>query len=270
MGRTRRAAVVAAVMLAIGSPGAAQAALRDYCPARPGLGTPACTIDPGHVSVETGLADWTRDDTDDSRTDTVLIGDTLVRIGLTDTIEALVGFTPFGHDHERDRLSGAVSRADRVGDALLGAKVNLHNPDGSGFSIAAQPFVTVPLGRAPIGAGDFGAGFALPMSYGLGDRVSLQFTPELDAAVDDDGDGRHFAASGIFGMGVSLSDELSGTIEYAVLRDDDPDDRTTQSLASLSFGYTPGDDLQLDIGGVAGLNRDSPDVEAYLGVSRRF
>ena len=32
---------------------------RDYCPARPGLGSPACTIDPGRVSVETSLADWT-------------------------------------------------------------------------------------------------------------------------------------------------------------------------------------------------------------------
>jgi len=60
---------------------------RDYCPARPGLGTPACTIAPGRVSVEMGLADSTREEDSSQRTDTILIGDTLVRIGLTQTIE---------------------------------------------------------------------------------------------------------------------------------------------------------------------------------------
>jgi hypothetical protein len=28
--------------------------------------------------------------------------------------------------------------------------------------------------------------------------------------------------------------------------------------------------LQFDIGGVAGLNRDAPDLELYVGMSRRF
>ena len=57
---------------------------RDYCPARPGLGTPACTMAPGTVSVETSLADWTLDTQGGDRTDTVSIGDTSVRIGISD------------------------------------------------------------------------------------------------------------------------------------------------------------------------------------------
>src|SRR3954467_11877001 len=43
---------------------------RDYCPARPGLGTPACTMAPGQVSVETSLGDWTLDKQRGDRTDT--------------------------------------------------------------------------------------------------------------------------------------------------------------------------------------------------------
>ena len=46
--------------------------LRDLCPDRPGLGTPACTVDKGRVLLEVGLADWTRDDSGGTRTDTTV------------------------------------------------------------------------------------------------------------------------------------------------------------------------------------------------------
>jgi hypothetical protein len=243
---------------------------RDYCPARPGLGTPACTIAPGRVSVEMGLADWTRDDGPDMRQDTILIGDTLVRIGLTDSVEAQLGWTAFGHVRTRDKAIGGVDTANRAGDALLGLKVNLRHPDGSGFSAAVQPFVTLPLGRTPVGAGDWGAGVVIPVSFDLGHKLSLQFSPEADAAVDQDGRGRHFAASGTIGLGLAISDTVSGTIEFQEARAYDPSGRTTQALSSISVGWMPSDRWQFDIGAVAGLNRAAPDAELYAGVSRHF
>lgn len=251
-------------------PTAAFAEDRDYCPARPGLGTPACTIAPGHVSVEIGLADWTRDDSADARQDTIVIGDTLVRIGLTDSVEAQVGWTAFGHDRTRDKQTGAVSSTGRIGDAMLGLKANLSHPDGSGFSLAVQPFVTLPIGRAPIGAGDWGAGVLVPVSFDLGHKLSLQFTPEADAAVDQDGRGRHFAASGTVGLGVAISGSVNGTIEFQELRDEDPSGKTTQALASVSLGWMPRNDWQFDMGAAAGLNHDAPAAELYAGISRRF
>jgi hypothetical protein len=145
--------ILAGAMLAIAMPAAAQE--REYCPDRPGLGTPACTIAPGRVSVETGLVDWTLEQDSNMRTDTVLIGDTQLRIGLTDSTEAQIGWTPYGHVRMRDKASGGIDRADRVGDAYLGFKANLKNPDGKGFSAAVQPFVTIPVGRGPVGAGDW-------------------------------------------------------------------------------------------------------------------
>ena len=78
--------IAASALVLAASPALAED--RDYCPTRPGLGTTPCTIAPKHVSVETALTDWTLDDQTDQRTDTVLIGDTFVRVGLTDTIEA--------------------------------------------------------------------------------------------------------------------------------------------------------------------------------------
>jgi hypothetical protein len=241
---------------------------RDYCPARPGLGTPACTMAPGQVSVETSLGDWTLDKQGGDRTDTVLIGDTSVRIGLTDTVEAQVGWTPLGI--VRERIGRAVDRTTRAGDATLGLKANLRNPDGSGLSIAVQPFVTLPVGRAPIGAGDWGAGLVVPVTYDLSKTVSLEVTPEVDAAVDQDGRGRHLAYSSVIGVGVALNDALTFTLEDQLIRDQDPSGSTTQDLASASLAWMPRKTLQLDIGAVAGLDRNAPDVELYAGIARRF
>ncbi|WP_245656756.1 transporter [Sphingomonas asaccharolytica] len=241
---------------------------RDYCPARPGLGTPACTMAPGQVSVETSLGDWTLDKQGGDRTDTVLIGDTSVRIGLTDTVEAQVGWTPLGI--VRERAGGVVDRAARAGDATLGIKANLRNPDGSGLSVAVQPFVTLPVGRAPIGAGDWGAGLVVPVTYDLSKTVNLEVTPEVDAAVDQDGRGRHLAYSAVVGVGIALNDALTFTLEDQLVRDQDPSGSTTQDLASASLAWMPRKTLQLDVGAVAGLDRNAPDVEIYAGIARRF
>lgn len=260
-------ALAALLLLA---PGAAWAddTPRDYCPARPGLGSPACTIDPGRVSVETSLADWTLDKQPGDRTDTVLIGDTLVRIGLTRDIEAQIGWTPVRF--VRERAGGSIDRATRVGDATLGLKANFANPDGSGLSIAAQPFVTLPVGRSPVGAGDWGAGVVMPVTYDLSKTVNIQFVPEIDAAVNGSRRGRHFAASAVVGIGIQLSDKLTVELEDQLVRDADPGGKTWQDSAALSFAYKVRDNLQLDIGAIAGLNRDTPDFELVAGIARRF
>ena len=241
---------------------------REYCPERPGLDTPACTIAPGKISVETSIADWTRDDQPGSREDSILFGDTLVRVGVSDTIEARIGWTPFGHDRMRD--STGVDSVNGVGDVSLGMKANLLNPDGSGISVSVLPFVTLPVGRSSIGAGDWGAGFLVPVTYEISDTVSLDLTPEIDAAVDLDGNGRHLAYSSTAGLAVKVSKDFTLTGEVQALRDNDPDQHATQALAALSLAWMANDDLQFDILGAAGLNDDTPDTRVYAGISRRF
>jgi hypothetical protein len=130
--------------------------------------------------------------------------------------------------------------------------------------------VTLPVGRAPVGAGDWSTGVAVPVSFDLSQTVNLQFTPEIDAAVDQDGRGRHFAMSGVFGIGLAASDKLTVTLEDQVIRDDDPAGESTRDLVSLSLAWSARDNLQVDVGAVAGLDRNSPDAELYIGIARRF
>ena len=242
---------------------------RDLCPDRPGLGTPACTVEPGTMMLEVGLADWTLDKTADSRTDAWTFGDALLRAGLTSSLEVQIGWTMLGHVRERDRATGEVSSRTRTGDLTLALRQNLSNPDGAGFSVALMPYATLPLGGADIGAGDWGAGLIVPASFDLG-GLSLGLTPHVDAAVDEDGNGRHLAFGSVAGLGFDVSDDIAMAAELSLTRDRDPAGRTTEALAGLSAGWQLDADSQWDVGANIGLNRDSPDIELYFGFARRF
>lgn len=256
-------------LLLLASPAAAQD-LRDLCPTRPGLGTPTCIVDKGHVLAELGLADWTRERDTTSRTDTVLAGDTLLRLGIDDRSEIQLGWTAYGHVRTLDRPSGQVDRTGRIGDVALAYKHSLAYPDGKGFSIAVQPYATLPIGRRPIGAGTWSAGLIVPVAQDLGEVVSLQFSPEIDAAPDDDGAGRHLAYGGVAGLGIALNEAVSSAFELSAFRDDAPGAHATELLAAASLAWQPGGDWQVDAGTAAGLNHASPDVRVYIGVARRF
>ncbi|HEX8642989.1 MAG TPA: transporter [Allosphingosinicella sp.] len=262
--------IFALVALGLGAVEARAQELRDYCPDRPGLGTPPCTIDAGHFDVELGIADWTLDRTSDSRSETWAVGDMLLRFGLTDSLEAQIGWTAFGHVSSRDLATGSVSRASGVGDVSFALRQNLRNPDGSGFSLAVMPFATLPAGNEVLGAGDWTAGLVVPLSYELSGNVQLGFTAQIEAAADDDGAGRHLAYGGVAGLSFSLSDQLGATFEIAATRDEDPSGHATEWLAGLSAGWMAVDDLQLDLGANIGLSEAAPDVQLYLGIARRF
>lgn len=245
------------------------APLHPYCASRPSLGAGACIADVGHPMLETGVGSWERDRSDGKTTDTVTGAETLVRVGLRETTEVQFGWTAIGQVRTR-AADGSVERQTRTGDVSLAVRQNLRNPDGSGLSIAVQPFVTVPTGRRPVGAGTWGAGVLVPLGYQINDVVQVQFTAEGDAAPDEDGGGRHLAYSGIAGLALTLSDAVTTTTELFVQRDRDPGGHATTLLAAFSGGYQVGNDSQVDAGTAIGLNAASPDVRLFFGFSHRF
>ena len=260
---------VAAAGLALLCATAAHAqAAREFCPDRPGLGTPACTIDRGRFAVELGLLDRTLDREAGDRVESFAAGDLLVRYGLADDLEVQVGWTAYGR--VESRTGGIEETSEGTGDLLVAVRRNLAGNDGGDFAIAVMPYATLPTGSNPLGAGDWGAGLLVPMSYSLPHGLSAALTLEADAAVDGDGDGRHLAYSAIAGIDVPLGESLGATFELAASRDDDPAGTASPLVAGLSAGWTPNDDLQLDVGANIGLNRTADDLELYVGIARRF
>ncbi|MBP8234948.1 MAG: transporter [Rhizorhabdus sp.] len=265
-----RLAIIASLSMALAAAGSAlSAAPRDYCPDRPGIGNPTCTMDAGATSVEVGLADWSRDSMSGSeRTTELLLGDLLVRRGIAGHAEVQIGWTSFGRHAERGPL-GTTSQ-NGVGDVFLALRRNLKSPDGSGTSLAVMIKGTLPTGGFAAGSGDWSAGLEVPLSFELNDHLSFALMPSVEAAVDEDRSGRHLAYANVVGLTDKLSDQLGATIEYQLERDRDPSGHQMFHVAGLSMGLQPNDDLQFDFGVNAGLNHAATDVELYAGISRRF
>lgn len=244
------------------------APLRDFCPTRPGLGTPPCIMDRGHADIELGLVGWTLSRQGGDRSDRISIGDARLRYGLTDSLEVQVGWVAY--THIRSRSANLVDTTSGTGDVVISLAQSLHNPDGSGFSVSVAPYVTLPVGSNGIGSGDWGAGLLIPMSYKLQHGFTLHLTTEGDAVVNSSGSGRHSAYSAVVGLDVPITQGVGATVEFSAARDNDPTGHTSQYLAAVSANWSPNANLQFDVGTNVGLNRDAPDIKIYAGVSRRF
>jgi hypothetical protein len=265
------ARALAAVALLWALPAAAQEGDEPrFCPNRPSLGSSACTVEPGHVLVEASLADWQRTEDAATREDRVLAGDLLVRAGVGPSTELQIGWTALGYARDLDRASGTVDRATRVGDVRLGVRQALRHPDGKGLSFGVEPFVTLPVGRQPIGAGTWGAGVVLPITWELSDGVQAGFTAEADAEPDEDGDGRHLAYSGIWGLSVDVTSAITAAAELSATREQEPGDHHAEWIAAGSVAWQPRKTLQLDLLLGAGLTHDSPDVRVAAGFATLF
>lgn len=261
---------VAVCLCAVAAWPACPALARDYCAERPGINTPPCTVEPGRLSVEVALGDWPHEQSGDTSEDTLILGDIMLRYGIAEHSEFRLGWTAHGQvrtsgtgGDEPDFVSGS-------GDLKVGVKRNLLSPDGSGLSLAVLPTVTLPTGGPAIGAGDWGAELLLPVSLAVADGVAVMLTPQIGAAVNSGGKGRHLAYGMASGLTIDLTSRLSLSVEGSVSRDFDPAGTHTLTVAGTSVAVALSDDLQFDLGTEIGLNQSAPDRRLYIGIARRF
>lgn len=251
--------------------GAASAPARaddgDFCVDRPGLGTPACTMAPGHAMIELGLGEW--DHTSDAATieDDLTFGDVNLRVGLDETTEFGAGLVTYTLIRLRDRGDGAVSRSGGVGDATLALRHSLSGPNGS---VAIHMFVTLPTGRGGLGAGDWSAGVLVPIEFSLPRGLVLELNPAINAAVDADGHGRHLAFGGVIGLSRALGPNLSLSVELAVQQNNDPARQSTDARGALSLAWQAGRDWQFDLEVDQGFAATAPRHALMVGLARRF
>lgn len=245
----------------------AHAEERDFCANRPGLNTPACTLAPGELMAEVGVLTWNHQEDAASRDDTLTVGDTTLRIGLTERSELQLGFTLYVHDRQRDKLSGSVSAASSTGDATIAWRRGIAGPNGQ---VALQAYLTLPVGRSPGGAGDWGAGILVPMGFDLGHGFQVELTPEADAAVNSSGSSRHLALGGAAGLSHPLAKSIELTVEAKVFRDLDPSGPETQAEAAVSFAWQTGKMLQLDVELDQRLAGGVPNHSFKFGFAKRF
>lgn len=262
-------AIAVAPWMAWAMPAAAEEANdeRPYCAARPGLGTTPCTIAPRRVSVEIALADWQRDNHGDQHADTMLLGGLATRIGMTNDSELSVEWTPYGATWVAG--SGVPTlRGKGTGDLTVSTKINLRHPDGDGLSIAVQPFLGLPIGGTALGSGHVATGVTMPVSYALGGPFTLQATSQLTLEPGDDAGPARLSGRMIGGVGVALTDRISATGEISVSRGQQDGAVVNSCLAAASVAMMISKKAQVDVGSAIGINRHSPAMRFYIGISR--
>jgi hypothetical protein len=246
------------------SDAASTPSLRDLCADRPGKATPPCILDQGHAQIEIGLADAVFQGGQGVHETLTTLGASEVRFGLTPTLEAEVAWAPVIVDHNR-----GVRDVTGSGDLTLGFRRALTTPGADGAAVSIQGFVTAPTATHGLGAGGWTGGARLPVSAPLSKTLSLGLTPEADVVRNAAGGGTHLAASTAVSVGRSFGKASLGVELWGAV-DDDPTGRTYQATADLTAALLIGDNVQLDAGANFGLNRNTPDAEVYVGVSRRF
>lgn len=234
------------------------------CADRPGIASSTCTVPANRVQIELAV-DWSFQEDGGDRSDTLLAGDTLVRIGVDDRTEVQLGWTAYGR--VRERVAGERLRDDSAGDALIGIRHRFF--ERGDVSVAVQGRFVLPIGGSAIGAGDWGFDLEMPVEIALGSSY-VMLAPSLSATPDADRSGRHLGYGMAVGFGRALSSRLSAQLDLAFYRDDDPLGATTEALAGLGLAYLVNNDLQVDLGATIGLNRDSPNFGLYVGAASRF
>ena len=254
--------------LALACATAAAADEQPICADRPGKATSACTVPLGHWQLETGFADWTLQKSDRERDTSLVLGETTIKYGVTSSADLEVDVTPW--QRATSHFAGTHASASGIGDVNVIFKQMLTRSD-SPVQVAAMPLVKIPTAEHSLGNGKWEAGILFPIAYAIpGTQLSLGLTPEMDWVADADGHGHHAAMEQVATLGWQATGKLNLSAELWGGWDWDPSGTTRQASADGAIAYLVSTNVQLDAGANFGLNRVTPDVELYGGVSVRF
>ena len=254
--------IVAALSLQAASGAAADE--QPICADRPGKATSPCTLPRGDWQIETGLADWTLQKGGGERDRALVLGETTVKYAVTDKGDFEVDFTPW------QRISSGHAGARGIGDLNLIYKQRL-TADDAAVQVSALPFVKAPTAKRALGNGRWEGGLLVPIAWSIGKSpLSIGLTPELDWTADAGGRGHHAAMVQVASLGWQASDRLNLSAEIWGAWDWDPSGTTKEASADAAAAYLLTNDVQIDAGANIGLNRVTPDVELYAGMSKRF
>jgi hypothetical protein len=258
---------VALAAIGLAASRAAMAADSPICADRPGKANPTCTVPAGRLQVESGLIDWSRDESGGVASDSLAIGSTAFKYGLNGRWHIELDLAPV--NLARTHGPGLDERDSGFGDVFIRSKYRLTH-DG-GVQVALDPFVKIPTASHSIGNGRVEAGVALPVDWSLpGSTVGITLGPEIDWIANDDDHGHHLAMVQVISVGWQATDKLNLSTELWGQWNWDPAGTTRQATADAAIAFLVNSDVQLDTGANFGLNRATPDVEIYAGMSTRF
>ncbi|HEY5289871.1 MAG TPA: transporter [Caulobacteraceae bacterium] len=241
--------------------------MQPICADRPTKSNGPCTVDVGHFQVEADLVNATFMNVSGASSDTWLLFNPTLKYGLTPKLDIEVNFDPLEIVRTRDG-KGASNSQTGVSDLYFRLKYEFLNTPG--VQAALIPYVKAPTARAGLGNGAWEGGLIAPVNVKLSSTLNLTAQPEADDLENAANDGHHLAFSQDLNLGLSLPHNVTLFGELWAQWDFDPTGEVRQYSADVAAAVVLGRDTQLDAGVNFGLNRATPGVAPYIGISHRF
>ncbi len=249
--------------------GAAASTLSPICSDRPTKSNGACTVDAGHFQYEADIVNATFMRLDGMTTDTYILFNPTLKYGLTSNMDVEVNIAPSEIVRTHDSGGGGNTLVG-VSDLYLRLKYEFVNTTDGNLQATILPYIKAPTARPGIGNGVVEGGAILPINYKLNSVLTLATNPEVDFLKDFVGGGRHVNTQQLISLSLSLPKNFTVFGEIWGDWNFDPAGTVRQYSADAAIAYGVNNYLQLDAGLNFGLNRETPAVQAYAGISQKF
>lgn len=246
------------------------AAMRSFSTDRPNKSTSPYTVDAGHFQYETDLLGGFYDgyNTSNTRSREFFTGDPVLKMGITNYADVEVALGGYQNYRVKDRIANSTTSYDGFGDVTLRVKVNVLGNDSGPIAIAIDPFYKVPTATRGLGNGVGEFGVTIPIQATLPYDFTALFVTEFDDFKNVNNTGRHAGFTNLLNISHPITPKLSAAVE--IWNQVQATNIPAQYTLDLSLAYMLGPNTQLDTATYIGLNKASPDLVAYIGISQRF
>jgi Putative MetA-pathway of phenol degradation len=241
---------------------------RAYNTDRPSKTDSPFTIDAGAFQIESDIANWTLNSDDHIRTRTWIIGNTNLKVGLTNWMDLQV----FPQFYVNKRMSGprfgTPLEQDGFGDTTIRVKMNLVGNDRGKLAIGFLSSLKIPTNTGETGNHVWEPCFGLPLNYSLPWGFTLFGQIRTDILNQARSSNMRLQWQNPIGISRAIVGNLSAYLEFysAVSSGHDP------WIATLDTGFIwqAGPDFSVDINSFFGLTRSADDLNVFVGFARRF
>ena len=239
--------------------------LREMETDRPDVTESPYTVDAGHFQLETDLIRTVKENTESRQTNTLLINQMNLKIGLTGSTAVQVGFQSYGRQSEREMGFGEKTVTEGHGDLTVRVKQNLIGNDGGNFALALLPYVKFATSKYEDSR--FEGGLIVPMQYKLPGEWNLGFQVEVDHLKDQNENTMHTELLQTLTISHSIVKGLDGIAETYYTYDLKAHKFSNYINAALQMDVAK--DLKLDAGLNLGLQHTA-EKHYFIGASYRL
>ncbi|MCU7616919.1 transporter [Chryseobacterium sp. PBS4-4] len=242
-----------------------QSLMREMETDRPDVTESPYTVDAGHFQYETDFVRLIKEKSDVQKTNTILINQANLKIGLTGSTALQIGFQTYGRQKETDIISGSTETTHGFGDVTLRIKQNLIGNNNGNFALALLPYIKFPTSKYDENS-RFEGGLIVPMVYKLPGEWNLGFQVEVDRLKDLDQQAMHTEFLQTLTLSHQLVKNIDGIAETYYTYDFKAHELSNFLNASIQMEVVK--DLKLDAGINYGLQHNA-EKQYFIGASYR-